>query len=200
MRSDESDVAHEINTDHTNRTYLPEASLPSALVATTDMADALAGVDCVVIGIPSRWIRAVLRDLRDHLDPGVPIVSLVKGLGAGTNLRMTEVVAAELPGHPVGALSGPNLAREVGWPPPRRPRPGAGPLRWSRLAPPHGSVVAERHLRAMDGVGRRHVAIDVAEGAVGQGSGPPSLELGGHPVEAVQQIGFVHRWAGRSKG
>ncbi len=88
--------------------------MPSGLVATTDMADAVAGVDCVVIGIPSRWTRAVLRDLREHVEPGVPIVSLVKGLEAGTNLRMTEVVAQELPGHPVGALSGPNLAREVG--------------------------------------------------------------------------------------
>ena len=77
------------------------------------MADAVAGVDCVVIGIPSRWIRGVLRDLREHVEPGVPIVSLVKGLEAGTNLRMTEVVADEIPGHPVGALSGPNLAREV---------------------------------------------------------------------------------------
>ena len=114
VRPDESDVAHEINTGHTNRTYLPGATLPSGLVATTDMADAVAGVDCVVIGIPSRWIRAVLRDLREHVEPGVPIVSLVKGLEAGTNLRMTEVVAEEMPGHPVGALSGPNLAREVG--------------------------------------------------------------------------------------
>ena len=113
VRPDESDVADEINAAHTNATYLPEATLPSELAATTDMADAVAGVDCVVIGIPSRWIRVVLRDLREHVEPGVPIVSLVKGLEAGTNLRMTQVVAEEIPGHPVGALSGPNLAREV---------------------------------------------------------------------------------------
>jgi glycerol-3-phosphate dehydrogenase (NAD(P)+) len=113
VRPDESDVAKEVNSAHTNATYLPDAELPPGLVATTDMAEAVAGVDCVVIGVPSRWMRDVLHDLREHVEPGVPIVSLSKGLEAGTNLRMTEVVADVIPGHPVGALSGPNLAREV---------------------------------------------------------------------------------------
>ena len=97
VRPAEAAVAHEINTGHTNSSYLAGAMLPSGLVATTDMADAVAGVDCVVVAIPSRWIRAVLRDLRGHVAPGVPIVSLVKGLEAGSNLRMTEVVADEIP-------------------------------------------------------------------------------------------------------
>jgi len=113
VRPDESDVANEINSDHTNHTYLPDVTLPSQLAATTEMADAVAGVDCVVVAIPSRWIRDVARDLRAHVEPGVPIVSLVKGLEADTRLRMTQVIADEMPGHPVGALSGPNLASEI---------------------------------------------------------------------------------------
>ena len=113
VRPSESDVADEINSAHTNETYLPATQLPTGLVATTDLAGAVAGVDCVVIAIPSRWIRGVARDLGEHVEPGVPIVSLVKGLEAGTNLRMSEVVADELPGHRVGALSGPNLASEI---------------------------------------------------------------------------------------
>jgi glycerol-3-phosphate dehydrogenase (NAD(P)+) len=113
VRPEESGIAEEINASRTNRSYLPEAVLPPGLVATTDMADAVAGVDCVVVAIPSRWIRSVLRDLRGSVEPGVPIVSLVKGFEAGTNLRMTQVIAEEIPGHPVGALSGPNLATEV---------------------------------------------------------------------------------------
>jgi len=40
-------------------------------------------------------------------------VSLTKGLEKGTDLRMTEVINSELPGHPVGVLTGPNLAREI---------------------------------------------------------------------------------------
>ena len=43
----------------------------------------------------------------------MPVVSLSKGLEQGTRLRMTEVLAAELPGHPHGVLTGPNLAKEI---------------------------------------------------------------------------------------
>jgi glycerol-3-phosphate dehydrogenase (NAD(P)+) len=43
----------------------------------------------------------------------VPIVSLAKGFEPGTRLRMTEVIAAVAPGHPRGALTGPNLALEI---------------------------------------------------------------------------------------
>jgi len=40
-------------------------------------------------------------------------VSLSKGLELGTRKRMTEVAEEELPGHPVGVLTGPNLAKEI---------------------------------------------------------------------------------------
>lgn len=113
VRPDESAVAEEINSARTNASYLPGTELPPQLVATTDLAEAVAGAECVVVAIPSRWIRAVLGELNEHIGPGVPIVSLVKGLEAGTNKRMTEVIAEEIPGHPVGALSGPNLAKEI---------------------------------------------------------------------------------------
>jgi glycerol-3-phosphate dehydrogenase (NAD(P)+) len=41
------------------------------------------------------------------------VVSLSKGLEPGTRLRMSEVAGQELPGHPAGVLTGPNLAKEV---------------------------------------------------------------------------------------
>jgi glycerol-3-phosphate dehydrogenase (NAD(P)+) len=40
-------------------------------------------------------------------------VSLTKGLELTSGKRMTEIIAELLPGHPFGALTGPNLAREV---------------------------------------------------------------------------------------
>ena len=41
------------------------------------------------------------------------MVSLAKGLELGTHLRMTQVISEELPGHPAGVLTGPNLAKEI---------------------------------------------------------------------------------------
>jgi len=58
-------------------------------------------------------MRETARELAGFLRPWVPIVSLSKGLEQGTRLRMTEVLAAELPGHPCGVLTGPNLAKEI---------------------------------------------------------------------------------------
>jgi glycerol-3-phosphate dehydrogenase (NAD(P)+) len=58
-------------------------------------------------------MRDTLTKLAPCVRPWVPVVSLAKGLEQGTHLRMTEVIAEELPGHPVGALTGPNLAKEI---------------------------------------------------------------------------------------
>ncbi len=43
----------------------------------------------------------------------MPVVSLAKGIEAGSNLRMSQIVRELAPENPVGVLTGPNLAREV---------------------------------------------------------------------------------------
>ena len=113
VRPEESEVADEINTAHTNETYVPGARFVDALRATTSLEEAVADVSVVVVAIPSRWIRGVLAEMSPLVGDSVPLVSLVKGLEAGSHKRMSEVIADEIPGRPVGALSGPNIAREV---------------------------------------------------------------------------------------
>ena len=103
----------EINEQHTNKKYLPDAVLPHNVVASADIAEVVANVDVLIVGVPSNSFRSVLQQVRPHLRAWVPIVSLTKGLERDTDLRMTQVVQQELPGHPVGVLTGPNLAREI---------------------------------------------------------------------------------------
>jgi glycerol-3-phosphate dehydrogenase (NAD(P)+) len=103
----------EINTRHTNRKYLPDAVLPDDVVATTDIEEAVAMKDVIVMGIPSQSFRGVLEQIRPHVRPWVPVISLSKGLELGTNKRMSELINELLPGHPAGVLTGPNLAREI---------------------------------------------------------------------------------------
>jgi glycerol-3-phosphate dehydrogenase (NAD(P)+) len=55
----------------------------------------------------------VLEQVKDHIRPWVPVVSLSKGLELDTRMRMTEIIEEVLPGHPAGVLTGPNLAREI---------------------------------------------------------------------------------------
>jgi len=108
-----TDTVQEINEHHRNSKYLPGAKLHSKLVATHSIEEAVAGCDVLVMGVPSQHFRAVLEQAREHIRPWVPVISLTKGLEAGTELRMSQVVEQVLPGHPVGVLTGPNLAREI---------------------------------------------------------------------------------------
>ncbi|RLA55641.1 MAG: NAD(P)H-dependent glycerol-3-phosphate dehydrogenase [Gammaproteobacteria bacterium] len=103
----------EINTQHSNETYLPGAKLPDKLEATNDIAEAVGGADIVVMGIPSNNFRTVLQEVKKHIRAWVPVISLTKGLELDTGMRMTEIINEVLPGHPVGVLTGPNLAREI---------------------------------------------------------------------------------------
>jgi glycerol-3-phosphate dehydrogenase (NAD(P)+) len=66
-----------------------------------------------VIGVPSQAMRQTAAEVRKHIRPWVPVISLAKGFEADTGLRMTQVVGEELPGHPLGVLTGPNLAAEI---------------------------------------------------------------------------------------
>ena len=109
-----ADTAADINNNHRNSEYLgEEIELSENLRATTDFAEAANCADVIVMGVPSHGFRSVLVELSKELRPWVPVVSLVKGLEQGTNMRMSQIVDEVLPGHPAGILAGPNIAREV---------------------------------------------------------------------------------------
>jgi len=107
------ELAAVIGRTHENPRYLPGIPLPPALVATGSLSEAVGDADVVLMGVPSHGFRAVLEAMAPALRPEAVIVSMAKGIEGGTNLRMSEVVDQVLPGHVAGALSGPNLAREV---------------------------------------------------------------------------------------
>ncbi|GAA4039242.1 NAD(P)H-dependent glycerol-3-phosphate dehydrogenase [Nonomuraea soli] len=106
-------LAQEISHRHHNPVYLPGFSLPERLRATGDAGLAAARAQVLIVGVPSHAFREVLESVRGRVEPWIPIVSLAKGLEHGSLLRMTEVIGQVLPGHPVAALTGPNLAKEI---------------------------------------------------------------------------------------
>jgi glycerol-3-phosphate dehydrogenase (NAD(P)+) len=102
-----------INDAHENPDYLAGFALPPELRATSSLEDAVGSADVVVMGVPSHGFRTVIAEAAPYLRPWVPLVSLSKGLEAGTLMRMSEIVREEAPGHPVAVLTGPNLAKEI---------------------------------------------------------------------------------------
>lgn len=108
-----SETADVINVTHRNPEYLGDMPINESVIASASLVECVASADVVVMAVPSHGFREVLSNAAAHVQPGVPVISLSKGLEAGTLARMTEVVQSVLPNHPVAVLTGPNLAREI---------------------------------------------------------------------------------------
>ncbi len=108
-----AETADEVNREHTNERYLPGHHIARMVTATSSLEEAVREADVVVMGVPSHGMREVLGGVARSIRAWVPVVSLAKGLEPGSHLRMTEVVKEVLPDHPTGALTGPNLAKEI---------------------------------------------------------------------------------------
>ena len=109
----DAETVRQVNQEHRNEKYLPDATLHESLRASEDLAEVVAGADVLIMGVPSQGFRSVLESVKPHLRAWVPVISLTKGLELDTRMRMTEIIQEVLPGHPVGVLTGPNLAREI---------------------------------------------------------------------------------------
>ncbi len=106
-------LAQAITRTRQNPDHLPGIDLPNRLSATSDLAEALRGAEAVLLATPSHTLREMTRAMRPHLPEGIPIALCCKGIERGTGYLLSHVVEEELPGHPVGALSGPTFAHET---------------------------------------------------------------------------------------
>lgn len=106
------DQAETINATLQNADYLDGIDLPEGITATADLATALKDAEAVLLVTPSSTLRAMCQAIAPHVPVGIPIALACKGVERRTGLLLSEVVSDELPGHPVGAVSGPTFARE----------------------------------------------------------------------------------------
>lgn len=104
-----------IRTSHQNTQYLPGITFPDTLSATSDLSEALARAEMIVVAVPTHGLREVLRAARPHIERPVPIVSATKGIENDTLMLVSDVIASELPWSRecFAALSGPSFALEV---------------------------------------------------------------------------------------
>jgi glycerol-3-phosphate dehydrogenase (NAD(P)+) len=105
--------ANSINLHRQNLEYLPDYLLDDKLWATTALEQAVAGVDIVLVAVPSKSFREVVRDLSGLVSTDTLLISLTKGIEASGFRLMSEILQEEMPDNPRGVLSGPNLAREI---------------------------------------------------------------------------------------
>lgn len=105
--------AESINQNRENLEYLPGYRLHDDLFATTSLEKAVAGVDILLVAVPSKSFRQVVRELTGLVAQGTLLISLTKGIEAHGFRLMSEILREEMPENPRGVLSGPNLAGEI---------------------------------------------------------------------------------------
>ncbi|AJE46165.1 glycerol-3-phosphate dehydrogenase (NAD(P)(+)) [Celeribacter indicus] len=160
------DLANAINADHRNDDYLPGVDLPPALGATSDLAAALEGAEAVLIVTPSSTLRQMSQAIAPHIPAGIPIALACKGVEKRTGYLLSEVVAEELPGHPVGAVSGPTFARETALDHPTAATV-AFPFTYADRLEPRNSPAARLALSLSGGGFRPYVSDDLVGVEVG---------------------------------
>jgi len=109
-----ADVVRSISEARINSRYLSSTSIPSGVIATGDLGEALHGATTVVFAAPSHAARELLTAMSPLLDEAAIIVSVSKGIEIESGKRISEI-AREVLGSTYSfvCLSGPSFAKEV---------------------------------------------------------------------------------------
>jgi glycerol-3-phosphate dehydrogenase (NAD(P)+) len=108
--------ANKIKKKGSATTRLADVILPSEIVVTSKMSEAMEDVNAVILAVPSATMRQNISQVASHLTKSTIVISAAKGLEVGSNKRMSEVIAEEIDerfASNICVLSGPNLAREI---------------------------------------------------------------------------------------
>ena len=111
MRSDKR--VDEIKRTRINGRYLPNYPLNDSLIPTSDLEEACADADLVLVAIPSKAFRGVMEQAIPLIPTSAPLVSLTKGIEHGSFKLMSQILQELAPKHDIAVLSGPNLAKEI---------------------------------------------------------------------------------------
>ncbi len=95
--------------------FAPGVFFPPTLTIEHDAQNALQACGVVLLGVPSQTMRTNVAAIAQHVPHDAVILSCAKGFERGTLKLMSDVIVDLLPEHAprTGAVSGPNIAREI---------------------------------------------------------------------------------------
>ena len=97
-----------------NRSKLPGVILPDSVSFTTELKEAMEGMDLLFLAVPSPFTRSTAKQMKDLVAEGQIIVNVAKGIEEGTLMTLSQIIEQEVPQADVAVLSGPSHAEEVG--------------------------------------------------------------------------------------
>lgn len=100
--------------DRQNKTYLPDAIFPDALIVEPDLVKAISQSRDIFIVVPSHVFGSVLDQIKPYLRSDSRIIWATKGLERDTGRLLQEVIKEKLGNnYPIAVLSGPSFAKEL---------------------------------------------------------------------------------------
>lgn len=93
---------------------LPGVKLPEDMVFTSDLSEAIAGKDYLILAVPSVFTRSTAKSMAPFVKEGQVIVCVAKGIEESTLMTISDVVEEEIPVAEVAVMCGPSHAEEVG--------------------------------------------------------------------------------------
>ena len=112
----DSDQALRINSEGVNASYHPELKLSKNISASEDLAGVVRSADYILVATPSSIFDKIILRLQPYIHSSASVISCTKGIQPDPFSTMTEIISKHLShsiGDRVGALSGPNLAKEI---------------------------------------------------------------------------------------
>lgn len=103
-----------LKAEHEHKDKLPGVKLPQDMVFTTDLEEAVAGMNLLVLAVPSAFTRNTAKLLKPVVEKDQIIVNVAKGIEENTLMTLSQIIEEEVPQAVVAVLSGPSHAEEVG--------------------------------------------------------------------------------------
>lgn len=103
-----------LKSEHEHKDKLPGVRLPEDMLFTTNLKDAVEGMDVLVLAVPSPYTRSTSKLLKEFVVQNQIIVNVAKGIEDHSLMTLSEVIEQEVPQAVVAVMSGPSHAEEVG--------------------------------------------------------------------------------------
>ncbi len=109
----DSVLARQMAENRRNPRHLDSIDLPDQVQPTSEIAEAVAGSELLVVAIPSAYLRTTLDALGLPLPDHLPALSVVKGIENATFARPSRIIVESLGPRSVAVLTGPSHAEEL---------------------------------------------------------------------------------------
>lgn len=100
--------------DREHKDKLPGVKLQDDIIFTTDLAEACADKDMLVMAVPSPFTRSTAHQMKPYVRYGQLIVSVAKGIEEDSLDTLSMIIDEEIQKSRVVVLCGPSHAEEVG--------------------------------------------------------------------------------------